>query len=50
MPGPVVWEQRKMIAKCYTSASWVTKVSLMSDKQVLAVFLSFKRRGLIQGR
>lgn len=50
MPGPVAWEQRKIIAKCYGSDSWANKVSRMSDKQVLAVFLSFKRRGVIQGR
>lgn len=40
-------EMRSEIAKPYQTWSWVRKIAKMSDKQVTAVYFSFKRRNLI---
>ena len=43
-----VEEMRQAIARAYPkSRSWQSKVSRMAENQVIAIFLSFKSRGLL---
>jgi hypothetical protein len=38
-----VEDKRRIIMKAYDSDSWETKVKAMSDSQVIAIYLRFKR-------
>lgn len=40
-------QMRAIIREVYCTNSWKAKVDKMPAKQVCAVYLSFKRRGLI---
>lgn len=41
-------EMRKRIRKVYQSATWQERVDQMPEEQVIAIFYSFLRRGLVK--
>lgn len=42
-----IWQMREIIREVYTTYTWHQKVNKMSSKQVVAVYMSFKKRKLI---
>lgn len=43
-----IWQMRQIIQNVYTTYSWKIKVCKMPPQQVIAVYMSFKKRGLIE--
>ena len=39
---------RKLVESVYPSFSWKAKVQKMSDEQITAIYLSFKKRGVLK--
>jgi hypothetical protein len=42
-----IWEERKAIKLLYRGPSWATKVNRMTDSQIHAIYIRFKREGKI---
>ncbi len=42
-----IWQMREIIREVYTTYTWHQKVKKMPPKQVIAVYMSFKKRKLI---
>ena len=44
-----VEEQRTAISKVYPTEKWKNKVENMPEDQVIAIYLTFQKRGLLGG-
>jgi hypothetical protein len=42
-----LWKEREALKKARPTRSWATKVNRMDQIQIHAVYMSFKKRGLL---